>query len=69
MTDIKCPKCGSRSFRMVEQVVSELAYDVKDGIIFTLGRGDDTKHVRTDCACRDCGYKWHPRKGEYIVDF
>lgn len=68
MTDKRCPKCGSRSFTIIEYSTADYYYEVEDGVVTPDGMGDDCEHVRTDCHCSKCGYWWHPRRFDYTID-
>lgn len=68
MTNYRCPKCGSRTFQIVDECVQELMYEVEDGIVEAMGAGDGGEHIRTTCTCRNCNYSWHPRKLMYVID-
>lgn len=68
MTDKKCPKCGSRSFLIIDRYETDYFYNVVDGVVCADGSGDDATHVRTTCVCDNCQHSWHPRKFDYTVD-
>lgn len=69
MTEKKCPKCGSRTFQIVDYYVRGYIYEVTDGYVEAEGEDDDGgEHVRTVCVCRKCDYEWHPRNMEYTID-
>lgn len=68
MTDKKCPRCGSRTFQIVEYAVQELIYEVTDGYVEAYGEGDGGDHIKTTCHCKECDHFWHPRKFNYIID-
>ena len=68
MTGKKCPKCGSGTFQLVDYCVMELIYDVRDGVVEAMGRGDDGNRLKTTCVCGKCGHTWHPHKIHYTID-
>lgn len=68
MTDKKCPKCGSRTYQIVEYAVQELIYEVTDGYVEAYGEGDGGDHIKTTCHCKVCNHFWHPRKFDYTID-
>ena len=68
MTDAKCPKCKSRSFLMEDIRETSYIYTVEDGVVYSLGVGDDGKVIKTICTCAKCGYKWSKRKLEFSID-
>lgn len=60
-TSKRCPKCGSRSFQVVDHYITGYIYEVVDGHVIGDGADDGGAHIKTDCYCRQCGHRWHPR--------
>lgn len=69
MTDLKCPKCKCADLQIVDYVIDGYIYEVVAGVVYGEGIDGGSKHVRTDCVCRECGHTWHPRKIKYTVDY
>ena len=62
MTNKKCPKCGSRSFRIRTKAVVYYLFRVTDGIVEPDGIDDETGDTLSEtCICDCCGHQWHPR--------
>ena len=70
MTNKKCPKCKSRNFQVVDYYVTGYIYEVENGKVYAEGTDDGGDHKKTDCICRKCGHRWHPRNLglDFIID-
>lgn len=65
MTDIRCPKCGCRSLKMIEANTTYYTYAVIDGYVKKLQRQNKTY---ISLWCIDCQHKWRPDNIEFEVD-
>lgn len=68
MIDKKCPKCGSKSFQLVDYCKVGYIYSVEDGKVMPDGQDDSSDHISTTCSCNECGHIWHPRNLDFEID-
>lgn len=69
MIDKKCPKCGSKSFQLIDSYVADYIFEVEDGRVIADGMDDvGGEHVRALCVCRECSHQWHPKNLTYTID-
>lgn len=67
--NLKCPKCRSRDYTLIETAEEHVIYEVRDGI----KPKDATDHeagtiLGVECECSDCGYNWKPRRVTQWID-
>lgn len=58
---MKCPKCGSRAFDLLERFAEVETRQVRDGVVSDESWHDVGPLLSTECHC-GCGHQWHPRR-------
>ena len=59
---MKCPKCGSRSFDLLETFTEVEIRRVRNGVVSNESCHDVGPLISTECDCDKCGHHWFPRR-------
>ena len=58
---LRCPKCRSGDFLLIEVVEVNVEYGVKGGLLVDVVDRQDVAVIGLAAECQPCGHKWRPR--------